>query len=129
MENFEITVKEIDSVKVLSLKGYLDAHTALELEETLRNIIQGGGCQILVNMKNLSYISSAGFGVFMEFIEDVRNKNGDIKFSSVPKKITELFDILGFKYIFEIYRTDKDAIKAFSEKKSKRKHGKKGRKK
>lgn len=112
-KNFEVKVEERNSVKILNLKGFLDAYTSLKFEELMNEIIKSGSYKIVVNMKNLSYISSAGFGVFMAFIDEVRKNNGDIKFSCLPKKIDEIFELLGFKHIFETFKDDDSAIKSF----------------
>lgn len=112
-KNFDVKIEEKDSVKILNLNGYLDAYTAIKFEELLSEIIKSGSYKIVVNMKNLSYISSAGFGVFMAFIDEVRKGGGDIKFSCLPKKIDEIFELLGFKHIFESFKDDDSAIKSF----------------
>ena len=69
---FEIDRLEKNEIECLYLSGYLDAHTAPELENAISEIIDGGKHKILVNFQKLDYISSAGLGVFMSFIEDVR---------------------------------------------------------
>ncbi len=112
-KNFDVKVEEKNSVKILNLEGYLDAYTALKFEELMGEIIRSGSYKIVVNMKNLSYISSAGFGVFMAFVDEVRKNNGDIKFCCLPRKIDEIFELLGFKHIFETYKDDDSAIKSF----------------
>lgn len=112
-KNFDVKVEEKNSIKILNLEGYLDAYTALKFEELMGEIVRSGGYKIVVNMKNLSYISSAGFGVFMAFIDEVRKNDGDIKFCCLPKKIDEIFELLGFKHIFETYKDAETAIKSF----------------
>ncbi len=112
-KNFDVKVEEKNSVKILNLEGYLDAYTALKFEELMSEIIKSGSYKIVVHMKNLSYISSAGFGVFMAFVDEVRKNNGDIKFCCLPRKIDEIFELLGFKHIFETYKDDDSAIKSF----------------
>jgi len=112
-KNFNVAISDRNSVKVLKLKGYLDAYTSLQLEEMFKELINSGNFKFVVNMKDLSYISSAGFGVFMAFVEETRKNKGDIKFSCLSEKIDEIFDLLGFKHIFEVYKSDDEAIKSF----------------
>ena len=76
---FLVSNTSLDNVQLLHLHGYLDAHTAPDLENAISRIINKGHSNILVSFKELDYISSAGLGVFMAFIEDVRDKGGDIK--------------------------------------------------
>ena len=112
-KNFDVLVSDKNSIKILKLKGYLDAYTSLQLEQMFRDLINSGNFKFVVNMKDLSYISSAGFGVFMAFVDETRENKGDIKFSCLSEKIDEIFDLLGFKHIFEVYKSDEEAIKSF----------------
>jgi len=114
MEGFEITRKDNKNAAVLYLKGYLDAHTASDLENMLQKLVDEGKYNILVNFKDLNYISSAGLGVFMGFIEDVRNHNGDIKLTNMSPKIFRVFDLLGFPSLYEIFNDETEALSKFS---------------
>ena len=114
MEGFEIKRKDNGNTSILYLKGYLDAHTASELENSLQHLIDEGKYNILVNFQELNYISSAGLGVFMGFIEDVRNHNGDIKLSNMSPKIYRVFDLLGFPSLYEIFEDESEALSKFN---------------
>jgi anti-sigma B factor antagonist len=111
---FGIIKKEQNNVVCLYLNGYLDAHTAPELEKAINDVINEGKYFILVNFKNLDYISSAGLGVFMAFIEEIRENNGDIKLSEMSGKVFSVFDLLGFPILFDITETDDEAFEKFS---------------
>lgn len=115
MENFK--VKRIDSGEytTLHIGGFLDAHTAPHLEEAIQNLIDEQRFHIVVNFKDLNYISSAGLGVFMGFVEQVRKNNGDIKMCSMTPKIFRVFDLLGFPTLFEIVDEEQVAVKKFNE--------------
>ncbi|WP_072151682.1 STAS domain-containing protein [Candidatus Kryptobacter tengchongensis] len=112
-KNFDLKIEERGEVKILKMKGYLDAYTSLQFEEKMKELVESGNYKIVVNMKNLSYISSAGFGVFMAFVDEVRKNGGDIKFCCLPEKIDEIFELLGFKHIFEVLNDENKAIESF----------------
>ena len=114
MEEFSIIKKQQDKVIILYLNGFLDAHTSVELEKCFEEILSDNNFRIIVNFDKLSYISSAGLGVFMAFIETARNGSGDIKLCSMSDKIYNIFDMLGFPILFEIYKEEKSAIEKFS---------------
>jgi anti-sigma B factor antagonist len=115
MSDFRIEQRENQSINVLELKGYLDAHTAPKLEEAFLNLLKIERYNIVVNCKDLSYISSAGLGVFMAFIEDVRKNKGDIKLTNLSPKVYNVFDLLGFPLLYEIFKEESEAIKRFFE--------------
>jgi anti-sigma B factor antagonist len=116
MSDFKIAQRERDSVNVLELKGYLDAHTAPKLEEAFQNLLKSQRFNIVVNCRDLSYISSAGLGVFMAFIEDVRKNRGDIKLSNMTPKVFNVFDLLGFPLLYEIVKDEQEAVRKFMDK-------------
>jgi anti-sigma B factor antagonist len=116
MSDFKIAQRERDSVNVLELKGYLDAHTAPKLEEAFQDLLKSQRFNIVVNCRELSYISSAGLGVFMAFIEDVRKNRGDIKLSNMTPKVFNVFDLLGFPLLYEIVKDEQEAVRKFADK-------------
>lgn len=115
MSSFSVGFRTIDSVQVLDLNGELDAHTASELEAAFMKCKQEGRHNIVVNGENLQYISSAGLGVFMAYIEDVRENDGDIKIAALQPKVFNVFDLLGFPLLFEIVPDEEEAISRFSD--------------
>jgi anti-sigma B factor antagonist len=117
MSNFKVAIRENQKIQVVDLKGYLDAHTAPELEKLFQTLIDKKVFNIVVNCKDLSYISSAGLGVFMAYIEDVRNNSGDIKLSNMSPKIYNVFDLLGFPLLYDITSDEAEAIQKFCSKK------------
>ncbi|ROL58055.1 anti-sigma factor antagonist [Bacteroidetes/Chlorobi group bacterium MS-B_bin-24] len=104
-------------LEIIFVKGILDAHSAPDLEKFVAETIAQGNIYLLFNLKELDYISSAGLGVFMAFVEDLRNRGGDIKFAELTEKIYSIFELLGFHLIFDIVPTNDQAIELFNQKK------------
>ena len=117
MADFKVHQRDGEGVSVIDLKGYLDAHTAPDLENAFQKLLTDRKYNIIVNCKDLTYISSAGLGVFMAFIEDVRKNKGDIKLSNMSPKVYNVFDLLGFPILYEIYREEQEAVVKFHEQK------------
>jgi len=118
MAEFSTSVTDKGEVSTIYLKGFLDAHTAPMLENTFSGLVDNKKYSIVVNFKDLAYISSAGLGVFMAFIEKVRENEGDIKLSAMSDKVYNIFDLLGFPLLYEIFKTEEEAINKFREKKN-----------
>lgn len=113
MSGFEVERKDKDTVSIIYLKGYLDAHTASEFETALQSLVDEERVRIVVNLRELNYISSAGLGVFMGFIENLRSKNGDIKLAELSDKVFRVFDLLGFPVLYEIFDTEAEALQKY----------------
>ena len=113
MEGFEVSKSENGDVSILYIKGYLDAHTAPDLETEFQKLVDAKKYNIIVNFQDLSYISSAGLGVFMGFIEDIRKNSGDIKLTDMKPKIYRVFDLLGFPTLYDILDEEATALEKF----------------
>ena len=114
MADFSTSVKEKGDISIINLKGYLDAHTAPTLENDFTQLMGENKFKIVVNFEELAYISSAGLGVFMAYIENIRDNKGDIKLTNMSDKVFNIFDLLGFPLLYEIYKNEDEAIRKFS---------------
>jgi anti-sigma B factor antagonist len=113
MSNFSVGFRANGTVTILDLNGELDAHTASELEAAIQKCKDDQQYQIVVNGGQLQYISSAGLGVFMAYIEEVRDNGGDIKIAALQPKVFNVFDLLGFPMLFDIVDNEQDALSKF----------------
>jgi anti-sigma B factor antagonist len=98
---FSVETILVDDLAVVRLEGYVDAHTAPQFEQAVQSVIDQGLHRIIVDCEKLSYISSAGLGVFMGFIEEAREEGGDIKICGLTEKVKQPFEILGFESLFD----------------------------
>ncbi|MEX1063032.1 MAG: STAS domain-containing protein [Balneolaceae bacterium] len=114
MKNFQIQHRQNDQIDILEISGELDAHTASRLEDSLKKLIGKNRYNIIVNCSRLDYIASAGLGVFMAYIEDVRNLGGDIKLTNMNERVYNVFDLLGFPALYDILNDEKDAVNQFN---------------
>ncbi len=110
---FNLTRFEQEGAIVLSLDGYLDAHTAPQFERAIETEFSAGHLRLIADCAKLDYISSAGLGVFMSFIEDIRAAGGDIKLCAIVPKVYQVFDVLGFPELFDIVDSVPAALEKF----------------
>jgi anti-sigma B factor antagonist len=102
-----------NDLSIVALEGFVDAHTAPQFENAIQKAVDSGSVRILVDCEKLNYISSAGLGVFMSFIEEVRDRGGDIKICGLTPKVRHTFEILGFQDIFEMLDDQQTALQRF----------------
>lgn len=92
--------KELENnVLVLALEGRLDTVTAPELEREVSDL--SGVTDLVFDMKNLEYISSAGLRVILK-AQKTMNTQGSMKLKNVGESIMEVFEITGFSDILTI---------------------------
>jgi anti-sigma B factor antagonist len=113
--NFRIERSELGGAVVLALDGFLDAHTAPQFENAISSEAEAGHVRLVADCRMLSYISSAGLGVFMSFIEEIREKGGDIKLAGIEPKVYQVFEVLGFHELFDIVDSVEAAAALFDQ--------------
>lgn len=93
--------KNIENEKVtLTVSGRLDTTTAQELETALDEVL-GQAKDLVLDLTNLAYISSAGLRVILK-AQKIMNTKGSMKLTGVNDSIMEVFDITGFLDILTI---------------------------
>ena len=89
-----INVERTNEVLVISLSGRLDANTSPLFEEKILNL-ENEVKDLIIDMKGLEYISSAGLRVLLA-AQKKMNKLGSMKVVNVCDSIMEIFEITGF---------------------------------
>ncbi len=109
-----ISAKTTDDISVLKVSGYLDTTTASELESALYNLLGKSCYKVVVDLSGVSYISSAGWGIFIGEIKEIRNHGGDLKLAGMVGDVHEVFQLLDFQSILEAYTTIEEAKESFT---------------
>jgi anti-sigma B factor antagonist len=98
--------------EILSLFGEVDASNSVILDEAIQELVGGGSKSIIIDGSKLDYISSAGLGVFMSYLEDFQEKGISMKICALTPRVYYVFKILGLDQLIPIYQ-DREA--AFAE--------------
>lgn len=94
-------VKTAEGEKLLlQIEGRLDTTTAPQLEEELKNSIEGV-TDLTLDFEKLEYVSSAGLRVLLG-AQKIMNKQGKMVIINVCDDINEVFEITGFSDILTI---------------------------
>ena len=110
-----IDSKTEDDITTLEINGEVDASSSIQLDESLGTVVNSGVGKILVNCTQLNYISSAGLGVFMSYIDDVNSKEIKMVIFGLNEKVKNVFDILGLDQLLSIVNTNAEALKYINE--------------
>ncbi len=94
----------------LDLEGHLDWANYPQVEDALARLFEGRTWRLVINLGNVDYISSAGFGCFIGALDTVRRHQGNLVFLATPPKIREVFTILGLSAILTFAETDEEAM-------------------
>ena len=104
-----------DGADILAVVGEIDASSSIELDLAIAKTVGEGSKQILVDCTALEYISSAGLGVFMSYIEEFRDKNIHMVLFGMKDKVSNTFQILGLADLLQIRGNKQEAKKLLHE--------------
>jgi anti-sigma B factor antagonist len=116
MEGIQVSVEKVGSqgdVSVIRVGGYIDTTTSAELERALDSLLKTSVVHIIIDLGNVDYISSAGWGIFISEIKGIRERGGDLKLAQMIPDVYEVFELLEFHYILKAYDTVEEAIRDF----------------
>jgi anti-sigma B factor antagonist len=91
-----------DGADIIALIGEIDASSSIELDLAIAKSVGEGFSKILVDCSSLEYISSAGLGVFMSYIEEFKDKNVQMVLYGMNDKVANTFEILGLNELLTI---------------------------
>jgi anti-sigma B factor antagonist len=112
MENINISLSESGqdrSVSEIRVDGVIDTLTAGELEEVIDTLIKRGRFRIVFDLAGVDYISSAGWGIFISHIKDVRAHGGDIKLANMVPNVQEIYQLLEFDNVLQAFSSTDQA--------------------
>lgn len=95
-----ISKKQDEEKLTIALDGRLDTTTAVDLERELKSGIDGVG-ELVFDMKDLAYISSAGLRVLLS-AQKIMNKQGSMAVTNISDMVAEIFEVTGFADILTI---------------------------
>jgi len=116
MENIKISVSESgrdDDISLVRVDGVIDTLTATQLEEVLDRLLKRGRYKIILDLAGVDYISSAGWGIFISRIKEIRENQGDIKLSNMVPNVMEIYELLEFDNILQAFDNASGARSAF----------------
>jgi anti-anti-sigma factor len=96
-------------IPVLQITGRLDASTVSILERAILRAFTLGARVIIIDMGEVTYISSSGLRVLLTARRQARERGGDLLLCSLSPNVRDVLDMVGFTVLFSIQGTLDDA--------------------
>ncbi|MFN0202506.1 MAG: STAS domain-containing protein [Bacteroidia bacterium] len=100
---------------VIVPKGEVDANSSIHLDDKIGELIAANSVKILLDCSEMTYISSAGLGVFVSYLEELEEKKGKLIFSNMRANIFDVFELLGLDQLLTIVSDNLEAEKILTE--------------
>jgi anti-sigma B factor antagonist len=94
----------------VTVTGDADASSSIKLDKAIRWAFDESLQKIIIDCTHLNYISSAGLGVFMSYIEEINQTNTTLIIYGLSEKVLKVFGILGLDQLLTIKSTKEEAL-------------------
>ncbi|MGA2483119.1 MAG: STAS domain-containing protein [Candidatus Acidiferrales bacterium] len=111
----KVTSREVDGVSVLALEGrvVLGEESTL-LREKVKGLLSQGKKKIVLNMSNVTFIDSAGLGTLVAAHSSAKTQGAALKLCHLGAKFQEVLQITKLVTVFDVEKTEADAVRSFS---------------
>ena len=110
----EITQRVEGDIIVFLPTGRIDTVASTELDQALQSAVSAGNHNMVVDMSGVEYISSAGLRALAAVQVKSKAEGGDMKLAGLNKRVTRVFNIIGFDLLMSIHATPEAAVADFS---------------
>ncbi len=109
----DIKTTKLNDVEIVFLNGELDTTTSSEAETHLNELRASGSAKIVLNFKELDFISSAGLRVLLATAQELKNAGGELRVCNLNEDVQEVFDISGFSTLLNVFENEEGAVEGF----------------
>jgi len=95
--------------RVVSLSGRIDAGAAPEVNRLVRQAMAEGGHYIIVELRDVTFLSSSGLRTLLLLARELRRESGDLVLCALQPQVAEVFHLTGFDQIFQLHHTREEA--------------------
>ena len=106
----DIGVEQAGEVTVVELNGRIDSNTAKPFGDKLVELITSGRSRLVVDLKNIAYISSAGFRALLLAGKMADDSHGKLALCGLNSEVQRLFDLGAFTDLFVIYPSRDESV-------------------
>ena len=113
MTALQITAKndESRSAATVRCKGFIDAHTFDRLEESLDGLLDRGVLRVVVDLGEVTYISSAGLGVLVAAYHQTEERGGILLLARPRPQVRAVLRDTGLEELFVIAKSEDEALR------------------
>ena len=98
---------------IVKVTGSVDALTAAELSNVLSDQIAAGRANLVVDLMDVEFMSSAGLRTLLGAVKEARSSGGDLRITSTNPGIDKVLKMSGFHNIAKVFPSQAEAVSSF----------------
>jgi anti-anti-sigma factor len=113
MKEIEIEKETRGSILILRIKGRLDTITSPAAERQIFDFIGTGQHHLLLDFKEMNYLSSAGMRMLLSTAKKLKALSGKLVLCSLTENVGDILRMSGFDHVLAITKSEEEALKNF----------------
>jgi anti-sigma B factor antagonist len=110
----QTTARHIGDISVLDVQGRITVGEGnIMLREVVTNLLEKGNKRILLNLRKVGYIDSAGLGELVRTHISLQRQGGNLKMVNLDQKVQDLLKATSLHRVFDVYQDEASAIQSF----------------
>lgn len=111
----EIRIAERDGSTVVEVAGSVDGMSADELLDRLGEQVEAGRINLVADLSEVDYTSSAGLRALLATVKEARRKGGDFRIAAVRPDVMRVLEMSGFTSILQVFGGVDEAVASFGQ--------------
>jgi anti-anti-sigma factor len=114
---FEIKENKDGEIVIVELYGELDSSSVAAFSLGFKEISgKHGPVKYVLDLKELEFISSAGWTAFLNEFKQLRSSGGDLKIAAMRPDSKRVYALVGIDGVIESHETVKEAVNSYAKK-------------
>ena len=114
MPDFDMKIKEVNGVIVVTTNGYLNNYGGEKVASVCLQKISEGKRKFLVNVEKTPMVNSIGVSILIEVIEELQGTNGKIAFCNTVPIVEKTFNIMGLTKYSTVYYSEAEGLEGMA---------------
>jgi anti-anti-sigma factor len=109
----EIQSEQHQQTLTISLAGSFDALTAEKVQKYIGTQLDGGQQQVVIDLSQVDFMSSAGVRVLLEMTKRSRGMGGDLRLAAAKPGVQRTLELSGLVRVMKVYASLEKAMGSF----------------
>jgi len=110
----EVTENSVNDCEIVTINGRIDSYTSPQLSDALNQITTLNIFKIILDLSDVTYISSAGLRVLIDIQKKCKKNNqGEVVLVNSPQRVYDTLELAGFVALFKFHGDVPSALAEF----------------
>jgi anti-sigma B factor antagonist len=108
-------IEDMEGGLIVYVSGYIDTYNSILFQNRIEEAIEAGFIRLIIEMSQVTYVSSTGWGALTHFLELLKQRNGDIVLNKPQPKVLAVAQLLGLLQFFIVKSSLDESLEYYSE--------------